>query len=422
MSETQAPPRAFAALRHPGARAYLLGTALAMNADAVEHVITYLVIWEKFESPTLGGFAVVAHWLPFLFFSIHTGALADRFDPRRVIQAAMLLFMAVSAAWGLIFMTDSLEMWHAVILLILHGLAGALWAPASQLMIHDIVGRDLLQSGVRLQATARTLGILLGPAVGGGLLLFVGPVWGIFINILIYVPLTWWLIGAPYGPAFRTGATAAAATGRRAIKGFSDIVSTIREVSTDRVIMPMTLVVGVAAMLVGNAHPPQMPEFALDLGSSGGGLLYSLLLAANAAGAMAAGIILETRSLLPARRNTVFVLVILWCFAMAGFALTSDIRVAMVLLFAAGFLDLSYNSMAQTLVQLHAAPEIRGRVVGLYVMAAFGLRAISGVTVGMAGSLIGIHMSLALSAGIVLVMVLALVTRTFLSEPRGGPA
>ena len=422
MSETQAPPRAFAALRHPGARAYLLGTALAMNADAVEHVITYLVIWEKFESPTLGGFAVVAHWLPFLFFSIHTGALADRFDPRRVIQAAMLLFMAVSAAWGLLFMTDSLEMWHAVILLILHGLAGALWAPASQLMIHDIVGRDLLQSGVRLQATARTLGILLGPAVGGGLLLLVGPVWGIFINILIYVPPTWWLIGAPYGPAFRTGATAAAATGRRAIKGFSDIVSTIREVSTDRVIMPMTLVVGVAAMLVGNAHHPQMPEFALDLGSSGGGLLYSLLLAANAAGAMAAGIILETRSLLPARLNTVFVLVILWCFAMAGFALTSDIRVAMVLLFAAGFLDLSYNSMAQTLVQLHAAPEIRGRVVGLYVLAAFGLRAISGVTVGMAGSLIGIHMSLALSAGIVLVMVLALVTRTFLSEPRGGPA
>lgn len=122
----QPAPRSFAALHHPGARAYLLGTALAMNADAVEHVITYLVIWEKFQSPTLGGFAVVAHWLPFLFFSIHTGALADRFDPRRVIQAAMVLFMAVSAAWGFLFMTDSLQMWHAVILLILHGLAGAL--------------------------------------------------------------------------------------------------------------------------------------------------------------------------------------------------------------------------------------------------------------------------------------------------------
>jgi MFS family permease len=182
--------------------------------------------------------------------------------------------------------------------------------------------------------------------------------------------------------------------------------------------MPMTLVVGVAAMMVGNAHHPQMPEFALDLGSGGGGLLYSILLAANAAGAMAAGLILETRSLLPARRNTVFILVILWCLAMGGFALTSDIRVALPLLFAAGFLDLAYNSMAQTLVQLQAAPEIRGRVVGLYVMAAFGLRAISGVTIGMAGSLVGIHMSLAVSAGIVFVVVMGLITRTLLAEPR----
>jgi MFS family permease len=418
MTDQPAAPRSFAALRHPGARAYLLGTALAMNADAVEHVISYLIIWEKFHSPTLGGFAVVAHWLPFLFFSVHAGALADRFDPRRVIQAAMLLFMVVSATWGLLFMTDSLQMWHAVVLLIIHGLAGALWAPASQLLIHDIVGREQLQSGVRLLATSRTLGILLGPAIGGGLLLLVGPAWGIFINILIYVPLTWWLIGAPYGPAFRTGAEAAAATSRRAIKGFSDIFSTIRTVSSDRIIMPMTLAVGVAALLVGNAHHPQMPEFALDLGSNGGGLLYSVLLAANAAGAMAAGLVLETRSLLPARRSTVFALIVLWCFAMAGFALTSDIRIAMLLLFVAGFLDLSYNSMAQTLVQLHAAPEIRGRVVGLYVMAAFGLRAVSGITVGMAGSLIGIHMSLALSTGVVLILVLGLITRTYLSTPR----
>jgi len=90
----------------------------------------------------------------------------------------------------------------------------------------------------------------------------------------------------------------------------------------------------------------------------------------------------------------------------------------MVLLFAAGFLDLSYNSMAQTLVQLNAAPEIRGRVVGLYVMAAFGLRAVSGVTVGMAGSLVGIHMSLAVSAGVVLFLVTGLITRTYLAAPR----
>ena len=54
----------------------------------------------------------------------------------------MLLFIGVSAAWGCCFVTDAIEMWHAMVLLVIHGLAGVLWAPASQVLIHDIVGRE----------------------------------------------------------------------------------------------------------------------------------------------------------------------------------------------------------------------------------------------------------------------------------------
>src|SRR5438034_11337046 len=60
-----------------------------MMADSIEHVISYWIIFQKFHSPALGGFAVLSHWLPFLFFSVYSGALADRFDPRRIIQLAM---------------------------------------------------------------------------------------------------------------------------------------------------------------------------------------------------------------------------------------------------------------------------------------------------------------------------------------------
>ena len=78
----------------------------------------------------------------------------------------------------------------------------------------------------------------------------------------------------------------------------------------------------------------------------------------------------------------------------------------------AGFFNLSYNSMAQALVQLGAPAAIRGRVIGLYAMARNGLTAFSGVTIGMVGGLIGIHTSLALSAAILLVMALSLVPMT----------
>ena len=130
----------FPALRHPGFRVYFFASALAMMADSIEHVISYWIMFQKFHSPALAGFAIISHWLPFLLFSIYAGALADRFDPRRIIQIGMLLFMAASIGWGYFFVTDTLQMWHAVVLLVLHGFAGRALGPGGQLLIHDIVG------------------------------------------------------------------------------------------------------------------------------------------------------------------------------------------------------------------------------------------------------------------------------------------
>ena len=72
--------------------------------------------------------------------------------------------MSVSAIWGVLFLTNSLQMWHAMVLLSMHGLAGAIWAPAEQLMLHDLAGRETLPSAVRLNSTGRSTGFLAGPS------------------------------------------------------------------------------------------------------------------------------------------------------------------------------------------------------------------------------------------------------------------
>jgi MFS family permease len=403
-----APPQSFAALRHSGYRAYFLGSALAMMADSVEHVISYWIIFQKFHSPALGGFAMLSHWLPFLFFSVWSGALADRFDPRRIIQCGMLLFMVASVGWGVLFLTGVLEMWHAAALLVVHGFAGVFWHPAAQLLIHDIVGPVHLQSAVRLGATARYLGLLFGPAVGGAFLLVFGPAHGILLNALIYLPLVIWLWKAPYGPRFRKAEPDARSDTRRAVKGYADIVQTARDIAGSRTIVSMILLAGLASLFVGNGYQPQMPEFAQDLGHGDPDMSYSMLLAADAAGALFAGFLLESRGLLQASPRTAFVLAMLWCCAIGGFAASSSYPLALALLFSVGFLELSFNAMAQTLVQLRAPAPIRGRVIGLYILSALGMRAFSGVTVGVVGGLIGIHWSLALSAMALLAIIAVL--------------
>jgi len=63
--------------------------------------------------------------VPFLLFSEYAGALADRYDCRKLIQAGQALFMLASLAWGLLFLAGALRMWHAVVILLLHGAAGS---------------------------------------------------------------------------------------------------------------------------------------------------------------------------------------------------------------------------------------------------------------------------------------------------------
>ena len=394
--------RSFAALRHPDYRTYFIATALAMMADNIEHVISYWVLYQKFHSPTLGGIAILTHWLPFLLFSVYSGALADRFDKRLLIQLAMLLFMTASLGWAVLFLTDWVQEWHAVVLLTIHGMAGVLWGPASQLLIHDIVGGKDLQSAVRLNATGRQLGILMGPAIGGGLMLLLGPTLGLVVNVLIYVPLIVWLWRTPHG-ARKPRPQLAKRAG-----GLADTLATLRMAQDNRTLFSMILLAGVSSFFVGNAFQAQMPEFAHDLGTEKVDFSYSVLLAANAGGAFIGGVILESRALLQPSPRTTIVLTILWCISIAGFALTDNYPLAVSLMFAAGFLNLAFNSMAQTLVQVHAPAPLRGRMIGLYNMSNNGLRAFSGVTVGILGSAIGIHSSLALSAVVLLLIAIVL--------------
>jgi MFS family permease len=385
-------PRRFAALRHRDARPYLVGAALAMMADNIEHVITYWVLWQKFHSPALAGFQVISHWVPFLLFSVYFGALADRFDCRRVIQAAQLLFMAVSVSWGILFATGTLQIWHAGVLLVLHGAAGSLWGPAEQLMLHDFVGSKELPSAVRLNATFRSLGVLFGPAVGSALLLGLGPTAGIFANVAFYLPLTLFLFRTRY-----TGHNRDSGVPRPRV-GLVDSVRVLRRVAGDHTLTTMIVLAGLASFFLGTALQATMPVFAQDLGH--GDVGYGVLLFASGAGGVIGGILLEaTRILRPSVSAAVFTTVV-YALSTLGFAMAGSYLLAVPLLFVGGVANLASMSIGQTVTQLRADPGDRGRVVGVYNMSANGLRTGSGLTVGLFGTAVGVHVSLGVSAAL----------------------
>ncbi|HXT93335.1 MAG TPA: MFS transporter [Trebonia sp.] len=385
-------PAKFAALRNPECRRYLVGGGLSMMGDNIEHVVTYWVVWQRFHSPALTGFEVISHWLPFLLLSPYFGALADHYDCRKLIQASQGLFMLVSLAWGVLFATGTLTVWNACVLLILHGMAGALWAPPEQLLLEDFVGPADLPSAIRLNSTARSLGILCGPVVGSALLLGLGPTRGIWVNIAFYLPLTVLVARTRFTGHTRSGITA------KARVSLLSAVRVFRDVSRDRVLAAMIILAGLGAFFVGSAMQTSMPSIADTTTGLPGGTAYGVLLFANGLGGVLGGLLLEGTGWI-----RLSVRAALWSTAVYGitsvfFAVSHNYLIAAPLLVIGGVANLAALSITQTVAQLRAPDDKKGQVIGVYGVGANGMRIGSGLTVGLFGAAVGLRPALGWSS------------------------
>ena len=410
-----APPATtkFGALHHRDYRRYFLWALIGMTAESVEHVVSYWVIFQSFHSPTLAGFAVIGHWAPYLFFSVYAGALADRYDCRRLIQLAQGLLMLASLAWAVLFLTGTLRAWHATVILAIHGAAGVLGSPPFQLIVHDIVGAEHLQSAIRLTAISRYFAMLVGPAVGGGLMLVLGPGVSLLVNVLLYLPLILFLFRLPY-----TGHRGQADGPRQAPRfSFAEARRLLSEVSSEPRILRMVVLAGATSLFVGSAFQAQMPEFAHHHGSDEADVWYSVLFGANAAGAVIGALLMESVSVLRGGARAAIACAAIWGGVMAIFPLAHSYAASVALLVLAGIFNIAFTSMAQALVQVLAPSRLRGRVVGLFNTSMLGLRTGSGVTVGVLGALIGVEWSLALSASAVVLVALGLLVADVRARP-----
>lgn len=355
-----------------------------MMADNIEHVITYWFLWQAFHSPALVGFQVISHWLPFLLCSVWFGELAERYDCRRIIQIAQGLFAFVSLAWGVLFLTGTLTMWEACVLLVLHGCAGALWGPAEQLMLHDFAEPRELPGAVRLNATFKSLGVLAGPVVGSVLLLALGPAFGILANILFYLPMTLLMLRTPYTGHTRDGVV------RTERLGPLRSLAVLRTVAGDRVLVAMIALGGLIAVGVGSSLQVAMPTLADGLGAGEAGFSYGMLLFANGAGGVLGGFLLEaTGAIRPSTRAAV-VATFLFGVTTIVVATSSSYAVTVLALVVGGVANLASMTIGQAVVQLRAPVDQRGRVIGVYSMLTTGLRTGNGITLALLGSIIGV--------------------------------
>jgi transmembrane secretion effector len=151
----------------------LLWTAMMVSllGDGVFYVAMAWQVYELSDAPTALSMVGLAMSLSQVVFLLLGGVASDRFDRRRVMLAADLLRAVVIGLLGLLALTDSLQLWHLIILASIYGMGAGFFGPAFDAIVPDLVPDGLLAQANSLDQILKPTALrLAGPAVGGWLI------------------------------------------------------------------------------------------------------------------------------------------------------------------------------------------------------------------------------------------------------------
>lgn len=350
-------PQALEPLRLPGFRRFMVMTLVFTAAVQMEVVALGWLVYDITRSNLALG-VVSAMWNITLFiFSPLAGAIADRVDRRRLVMATWGVVAINYAVLTLLILTGAIEIWHLVVASLLNGMLFAFNIPARVALISQLVGDTRLMGAMALISVAFNLTGILVPLAGGAIVDLVGA-GGAYLAMTVLYVIVIVLVG--YLPLPQMPVR----SGRDSVLG--DLVAGLRFVRRERMV-GWLLFLAVVVVVLGQSYLVLLPGFAADtlkVPASGLGLLFSMV----ALGALAGNLLVAQRGGRPGLGRWMFLLGATTGLGLIGLALARSLYPALAVLFLLGVTGPPFTTINQTLIQLLAAPELRGRVQSLYML------------------------------------------------------
>jgi MFS family permease len=400
------PGGAFAALSSRSYRIYLTGQSLANTGTWMQSIAQDWLIFDLTHSSTAVGITMALQFLPMLLFGLHAGAVADRVPKRRILLTTQALNAAATATLAAITVAGVTKAADVYAFALVSGMIFAFDVPARQAFVTEVVPADRLRAAISLTAAVFQATRLIGPAIASLLIVSVGTGWVFAVNAACYLGPTIGLL--MLRPAdLRTAPAASRARGTvleavRYLRGRPEALWTIFLVGmlgTFGLNFPVVLTAMAKSAFGGDASTYGLFNIVLGLGS--------------AAGAVLAGA--GSRPRTPTIVGAAAVFGIL----QAAAALAPGIAVFLTLLAAMGFVNLVCQAMANSSVQLAVDPELRGRVMGLYMLVFIGGTPIGAPIVGAVTSHYGARAGMLL-CGVVPVLAAVVVAAALSRRRRRG--
>ncbi|WP_345545762.1 MFS transporter [Microbacterium jejuense] len=303
-----------------------------------------------------------------------TGWLADRFDRRKLLMFTQSALMLLAIAVGILLLTHVMTLPLMWLFALGFGITNAFDAPARQAFVSDVVAKENTSNAVALNAASFNTARLIGPAIGGVMIVLVGTGWMFLANAATFLAMLialWMMRTDELVPRVRAPGAARLADGFRYVARRPDLIVTF----------VMVFLIGAFGMNFPIFASTMALEFGRD--ADGYGLLSSVLAIGSLAGA-----------LLSARRDRARLRVAIY--AAGGFGAVSLVSSLMpeYVLYAAtlvfvGFCTVTMLTTANGYVQTSTDPALRGRVLALYMAVIMGATPIGAPIAGWVATTFG---------------------------------
>ena len=364
--EEQASPmpraRVLAALRAPLFRRYSAGVLLSLIGSWVEAAAYgYVVLLLGGSAATLGLIGFL-NTIPNLVFALPAGALADRYDRRKLLLIFQSLNMALAVALAVTWATGTLTVGLLGFLAVLGGILGTLSFAPFQAMLAATVPRRDLESAVAINSLSLQLARFIGPAIAGFLLAVAGPTWVFGVNAASFVAVLGTLAFLPSSRPVQTAATRAGGA----------ISEAFRYLFGQRSLAAMIVLMLIAGLFAAPPVAFMIPALVRYNLHAGAGTLGAVM-AAIGFGSLLGSILLLRLSGRPNKGEPLLVGFAVTGAALAGIGASTSTSLSLALAFMGGLAGVLFVGLSTVVVQSMSSDEMRARALAIWAAAFVGM-------------------------------------------------
>lgn len=395
--------RTFSALGVPNYRRYAIGQSVSVSGTWMQRVAQAWLVLELGGSGTDVGVVTALQFLPLLVLGAWAGVVVDRVDKRRLLMATQLASALLALTLGVLTAVGAVQLWIVMVLAAGLGFAHVFDVPGRHSFILEIVGRDQLSNAVTLNSVTVNAARMVGPALAGGLIVSVGIASCFLANAASYL-----VVVAAFARMRPGELQRSAAVPRRP----GQLREGLQYVWREPGLRGPLLLMGVVGMLAYEFQVvlPLLARYVFE-GNAG---TYGAMTACMGLGAVVAGLIVAGRA--PTGRRSLVASAYTFGALILVTAAAPTLPLAMVGLVGVGAASIAFLALANTTLQLTAAPQMRGRVMALWSIAFLGTTPVGGPLVGWVSEQLGPRSGLALG-GVATIAAAAGLARQRLAAP-----